>query len=372
MQQAAQARGAAAAPLVLNLFPDVRLEALMDRVENTPSGYVWGGHLRGVDLSAVTLAVTGGAVAGSITRPGAAYAIRPSAGGIHVVQEINEQALPRELEPIPVPGPAAALGADQVIQADDGGIIDLVVVYTPAARVAQGGTAGIEALIDLGVAETNQAYGDSGAIQRIRLLRKQEIAYVESGAMSTDHTRLRATADGEMDDIHAIRDAYGADLVQLIEVSPDACGIAYLMTNVSTAFASSAFSVTQYTCVSPNYSFAHELGHNMGLRHDTYIDAAVTPFAYSHGYVNQAAFAAGAPANKRWRDLMAYNDQCSASGFNCTRLSFFSSPLNIFSEDAMGNATSADAVLSLDSTRTTVANFRQASVRKRGGQLTSQ
>jgi hypothetical protein len=87
--------------------------------------------------------------------------------------------------------------------------------------------------------------------------------------------------------------------------------------------------------------------------------------------VNQAAFVAGAPTSKRWRDIMAYNDQCTASGFSCTRLRYFSNPSNTYLTDPMGNATTANAVLTLNNTRMTVANFR-ASIKKRHGQIISQ
>lgn len=40
-------------------------------------------------------------------------------------------------------------------------IIDALVAYTPASRMAYGGQSGIEALIDLAVLEANQAYVNS-------------------------------------------------------------------------------------------------------------------------------------------------------------------------------------------------------------------
>ena len=68
--------------------------------------------------------------------------------------------------------------------------------------------------------------------------------------------------------VHGLRDKHGADLVKLIvDVPAGGCGVAYLMCGVDPAFESWAFSVTARACVSPNYTFAHELGHNMGSNH---------------------------------------------------------------------------------------------------------
>ena len=347
--------------LALNLFPNTRFVAVLSRVEPTGTGYVWVGTLQGVDFSAVRLAVTRNTMAASITTPAATYSIRHVENGVHVVQEINLSAFPAEAPPVtpnlPAEAPPAIPNRPE-IGGDDGSLIDVLVVYTPAARIAQGGTSSIEALIDLGISETNQAYTNSGVVQRLRLVRKEETAYTESGSMSTDLGRLQNPSDGFLDSVQTLRNTYSADIVQLVENSGDFCGIAYLMTNVSTSFAPNAFGITHYSCISPNYSFGHEMGHNMGLRHDTYVDTGSTPYPYSHGYVNQAALVPGAATNKRWRDVMAYNDQCAASGFNCPRILYFSTPLKTYTSDILGNANTADATRSLDDTRVVVSNFR--------------
>lgn len=344
--------------LRLNLFDDVDLTAFLDRVERTATGYVWVGRLEGIEPSSVTIAVTNDVLAGTISSVDTTYVVGYAADDIHVVQEINRAAFPPELPPVTVPVGPAGTGPPDVLD-EDGSQIDVLVVYTPAARAAKGGTSSIEALIDLGISETNQAYANSGAVQRVRLVRKEEIAYIESPDMSTDLSRLRSTSDGHMDSVHALRDTYGADLVQLIVNSSGACGIAYLLTTQESSFAPWGFGVTHYSCVSPNYTFGHELGHNMGLHHDLYVTGSSTgTYAYSRGYVNQAAFVSGASSSKRWRDVMAYNDQCVANGFSCTRILYFSSPNNAYTSDPMGNASTADGVRSLDNTRVTVANFR--------------
>ena len=61
-------------------------------------------------------------------------------------------------------------------------MIDVPVFYTSVAQLAEGGSAAIEALIDLMVGETKQAYADSGVFQRgSRKSRRRSAAVMRSG-----------------------------------------------------------------------------------------------------------------------------------------------------------------------------------------------
>ena len=71
-----------------------------------------------------------------------------------------------------------------------------------------------------------------------------------------------------MDNVHVMRDTYGADAAVLIVNNSGSCGIAYVMQGVNTSFASYAFAVVSRTCATGYYSFGHELGHVMGSGHD--------------------------------------------------------------------------------------------------------
>jgi hypothetical protein len=84
---------------------------------------------------------------------------------------------------------------------------------------------------------------------------------------------------------------------------------------------------------------AHECGHNMGLRHDWYVDISTTPCAHHHGYVNQTALNLGtsSPASSRWRTIMAYNDRCAIAGFDCARINFWSNPSMTYNGDQLGS-----------------------------------
>ena len=246
--------------------------------------------------------------------------------------------------------------------------IDVAVVYTPAVRAALGGTAAVEAEIDLMVAETNQGYAASGVHQRLELVERSEVAYDGTGDLGIDLDRLVDPADGYLDDVHALRDRFGADLVHLMVNELGGTG--------GLADLGGPFSAGVYTGLRADGSrwggpdlFAHELGHNMGLLHDLYqarheeVDFSPHP---AYGYVNQRMFDAGPPSS-RWRTIMAFDTQCADAGFFCNALLRFSNPRQSYRGDPMGVPYGtgetgltgpADAAAVLNATGPAVASWR--------------
>ena len=212
--------------------------------------------------------------------------------------------------------------------------IDVAVVYTPAAREAVGGTAGIEAAIDLMVAETNQAYAASGVRQRVVLTGRSEVPYTETGGF-VDLDRLQEPSDGHLDEAHALRDRTGADMVHLIVGDPDynVCGIAYL----PGLGWPGPFGITLLDC--GGIVLAHEFGHNMGLFHDRFQEQVSGGGVSSHpayGYVNQRMFGAGASPSSRWVSIMSYSTQCGLADARCSRAPRFSNPRLRYGGDVLG------------------------------------
>ena len=213
----------------------------------------------------------------------------------------------------------------RVCGSETGVTIDVAVFYTPAARVATGGAAAIAAVIDLMVAETNQIYAASEVHHRVRLVERSEVAYNETGDSFVDVSRFANPSDGHMDEVHAVRARVGADLVHLIVGESDVGG--------RTAGILSAFGLTSHRA--GGGTFAHELGHNMGLFHDRYQTRSIFPEPV-HGYVNQPGLVAGAAQSRRWRTVMSYPDQCRDAGISCRWLYRFSNPRQSYNGDPLG------------------------------------
>ena len=338
--------------LELNLFADARFSMTVSEVaRHAGHGLTWGGTLDGVDLGSAALAVYDGALVGQVWTPAATYRIGHAPDGTPVVEEIEQAALPREGDAVAPPvTDAAALETDADTAGDTAAQIDVMVLYTAAARVAAGGTAAMRAQAALAVATSNQAYGNNDLVQRLRLVYSGEVALTETPDFGADLNRLRADPA-----VGWLRDMTRADLVSmLVDHGPGAllCGIAFLLRSNSTAFAPNGFSVVERDCASSNLSFPHELGHNMGAHHDVFVigtDRGLAP--YSHGWVDLTG---------KFRTIMAYNDQCVASipPFNCQRIPYFSTPGKTFNGRVVGDAVTADNSRTLSESANTVSNFR--------------
>jgi hypothetical protein len=348
-----------------NFFDDVVLDIKPLKQETVNKGRtrIWIGRINGQDYSEAVLAVTGDNVAGNIRTPsGEIFQIRQVSGPIHQVRQVDGSQYPQELPPQPWPPEGRNLaGAESTAASqartgtDDGSVLDVMVLYTPSVRQAVGGTANTLNLIHLAVAETNQGYANSQVIQRLRLVHTYEVDYIEetgSAGFYAALSHVTGTSDKKMDEIHALRDQYGADLVSLWINNGVYCGLGYLMTSTAGDFSDHAFTICDYTCATGYYSFAHEMGHNQGCHHNREVNDGSGVYSYSHGYQQTGA-------NPPFRTIMAYN--CSSG---CTRLNYWSNPevsVAGFPTGIVSTApNSADNHLSLNNTRNIAANWRQS------------
>ncbi|TVQ75198.1 MAG: hypothetical protein EA380_11425, partial [Phycisphaeraceae bacterium] len=341
--------------LEVRLFDDVQFRLSFDRRENFGENrFTWVGRHGESSADWYVLSVVEDTMTATFwTADGKIYEILPLEGNVYVAQEVEGEAfLPcancAGAAENKVVGCCDGCGANETrgeytarSQQDDGSVIDVMIVYTPAAQNAAGGQNAIQSLAQSAISSTNNVYANSQIDTRLELVYLGLVNYQESGSISTDLSRLRGTSDGFMDEVHGIRNDVNADLVALLSVANDFCGVAYLMTNLSTGFASNAFSVTAYQCAVSNLTFAHELGHNMGCAHDrNNAGTALFPYSYGHRWTTTGG--------QLRRSVMAY-----APG---SRRPFFSNPNVIDGGAPTGVPNSEDNARSINEAAFTIAN----------------
>ncbi len=218
--------------------------------------------------------------------------------------------------------------------------IDVMVVFTPQTTTQWGGIAQSKSFITTAITNFNTSLVNSGISNvTINLVYCEEIPYVESGNISTDLSRFRTANDGYMDEVANLRVNYGADLCHLVTSTPtNTCGLGNLNTVPTNYSNTAAFSVGLYNCVVSNYTLAHEMGHNMGLNHDWYVNQSTAPCDHHHGYTNKTAITLGTASTtaQRWRTILAYNNECSNAGFNCTRVNRWANPAVNYNSEPTG------------------------------------
>jgi len=354
---ALRARKAAGATLHFNLFSDALFEGVVEQVvERGDDDFTVMGSLKGETHSAFSVAVKDGVAVMNLRRDGRIFHLRHLENSFYDVREIDSTRFPpcatteKHAVAAPVAAEPAKGAAAKSAEPDSGATIDVMIVYTPVSRAAAGGTAAIEALVNLAVDESNVAFQRSQITPRLRLVYQQEMTnYVQStvNVFDTELDRLTNPSDGFIDQVHALRNAYGADMVSMLIDDDEYCGLAWLMTTLSAGFESMAFSVVGWDCATGLYTLAHELGHNMGCEHDRQ-NAGVGLYPYSYGW----RFNAG---GSTYRTVMAY-----APG---TRIQNFSNPnvryAGVATGVAAGQANAANNALSINNAAFTVANWRQ-------------
>lgn len=237
---------------------------------------------------------------------------------------------------------------------DDGSVVDVLVVYSKAARESRGSVASMEALIRESVSQANLVLANSAVNLRVRLVGTAERDYPEAENLLTDLTRLTEPKDGFLDDIHALRNERGADLVSLFVASGGApvCGLAWINRVQGPGFAPFGFSVVVQNCAVAGYGFAHEVGHNLGAAHDPENSNGPGMFPYSYGFRRSGSLPA-------FRDIMSA--PC-ASG--CPPVPLYSNSIVRVAGAVAGappaDANPADNARTINAARTWVAGFRDS------------
>lgn len=263
----------------LDLFHGASALILLRKAEREADGtaQVWGGIPGQPDSQFVGVLDANGLTAMLSSPETPAYAIRGIADGAHEIWEMDPAALSAcGLDA----GAGTGFGGGSVLAAAPAvaatTVIDIMVAYTPAARLQMGGVAQIESAIRLAAAIGNGVYQNSLVPVRLRIVRMLEASYTETGDPDSD---LFYLASGSIPGVVAGRNASGADMVCLV-VDRLGAYSGYTVLNPSLS-ASNAYSLVT-TGALFSYTFIHELTHQLGCVHE---DRSITyPAAYPYAY----------------------------------------------------------------------------------------
>lgn len=372
----------------LTLPEPTAYRAVLDRIETHPNGdLTWIGHLQGEsDIYRVFVTRGSTGLYGQILTPKGQYRISTPAGNRFAADEaeltdVKNAGMQRFIplindgRPIPAAKPvaaatvrslaAAAVGAPLLEPsslplspentfADTNTVIDVMVLYTPDLVTRYGSA---QTLINNLIALSNQAYIDSKVAITLRAVLIQQVNYTvlnDNGEALDELTDSTASAFSA---ISSLRAQYGADLVSLVrpfdQPTAGSCGVGWvsggggrtIITDGSYGFSVVSYGKdthgSSYYC--DNYTFTHELGHNMGSAHDRANSGSSGAYNYSYGYGIEGTFGT----------IMSYINP-TIGKFSSPLLDCKGTPCGI----ASGKSNSADNALSLNNTRSFIASFR--------------
>lgn len=293
-------------------------------------GVAFSGSVGEESLSSCDLFVSDGKVTGLIDTDAGRYRIMPvGKGGTHAVVEVKTGAFPSEEERALTP-PGLPKAPDKRSMRDEQpcdvmpssgkaktfGPMRILVVYTPAAA---NDSQNIKDDVNLLIRQFNQTLALNKNFKvTVQLAAAVPVSYTESGDMGTDLDRLSGKVEGFFDNIRQVRDKYKADFVHMIiHGSGDACGIGWLLDPQRPGSGDWTFSLSDYGCATGNYSFIHEIGHNMGLNHDRAVVENASSDDFNFGWVD---------IPNHIRSVMAYDNACQNAGTSCRRLPAYSTP----------------------------------------------
>ena len=145
--------------------------------------------------------------------------------------------------------------------------IRILVVYTPAAQTASGGTISTIAYSSVEVINSICSLSGISGVQ-CDTVGCREVDYDESPDQTTNINRLTDTSDGYMDEVHFLRYQLNAQVVVLLvdnNSAPGTVGDYNQNANIQHAFAVVRW---DYANLSGWWVLAHEVGYLMGGQHE--------------------------------------------------------------------------------------------------------
>ncbi|MEV6836271.1 reprolysin-like metallopeptidase [Streptomyces sp. NPDC051133] len=326
--------------------------------KDTDGTVYWEGHDPKKPQDTVSLNIIGLCAKGPVTLDGVIeigtkdylFSPLPKRPGEYRLQEIDTTKLPPSGHPgdtVTLPRSQRSESEQRAPKADPSHpvAIDVIVPYTPAAVTELGGVAEVQARIRYGVSQINKALAASHVPASVHVVHSYETppSGVPNENANTMLNKLNNPGDQTLGaPAHVNRELYGADLVALLASIPiqNSSGSANLPLPVTSQTGEAAYSVTSVLSVKDWDNLGHEIGHNLGLRHDRQTVATngelppPGPHDVNFGWIT---------ADHKYHTLMAYSTPCQPT---CRVINQYSNTFNVTPDgEALGNSSNNNAAV---------------------------
>ena len=304
--------------VTLNLFDDTVLEVVTTSIGGCERGICrWRGVVGAEFIGEVQISASEASMFGTVRIDHQVFEIKALGNGVSRITEIDVARLPEEEEPIEVysepwqRATAADLGqvANNVATGWTKIKVLLLLPTTQADPALCRSTPTRDIAEDSYEANLNGVWAPAGVFSKVAI---RCIDYSPTADLGQDLTWLKNDPD-----VARKRDNRNADLVSLwVEDGGGNCGLGLYTDALSPATAHIAFNVVMESCAINKYSWAHELGHNLGMQHDRTAEAPDDdPTKCNYGHVIRDIDTGDIFA----RSVMAYKTLCNQEGASCPR-----------------------------------------------------
>ena len=251
--------------------------------------------------------------------------------------------------------------------------IDLMIVYTDAAEewANDSGFGSINAVIAQAMNLSQNALDNSDIYIDLRLVHAHKTDYDETAVdpedggvihlrrftASTDFNPFGDGFDGYMEEIHNLRNEYGADLLALFASEPGTGGRAWIL-NSPSGRPELGFSINRVQQMGSSYTLIHEIGHNLGNAHAR--DQSSAPAGLVGGIFEYSTGFRWEGSSENYTTVMGYPEGIY------TRIPLFSNPDILWDNHPSGTYAGpygpSDNARSMREIKSAIANYRPTMV----------